>query len=113
MLDLGIEGRRAIVTGAGSGIGQAVALQLLGEGSRVTAVDINDRGLDPVREAVRLGRLAPGMTREQALITAGYPATHRTPVLEAPVWTYWHDRLTSYRVTWDGTGRIEHIATQP
>lgn len=45
------EGRRAIVTGAGSGIGQAVALQLLREGARVTAVDINDRGLDPVREA--------------------------------------------------------------
>jgi len=68
---------------------------------------------DAVREAVRLGRLTPGMTREQAIIAAGYPASHRTPVLEAPVWTYWHDRLTSYRVTWDGTGRIQHIATQP
>lgn len=45
------EGRRAIVTGAGSGIGQAVALELLSRGARVTGVDINDRGLDPVREA--------------------------------------------------------------
>ncbi len=43
--------RRAIVTGAGSGIGQAVALHLLREGARVTGVDINDRGLDPVRKA--------------------------------------------------------------
>jgi hypothetical protein len=68
---------------------------------------------DPVREAIRLGRLAPGMTREQALVAAGYPATHRTPILEAPVWTYWRDRMTSYRVTWDGTGRIQHIASQP
>jgi NAD(P)-dependent dehydrogenase (short-subunit alcohol dehydrogenase family) len=45
------EGRRAIVTGAGSGIGQATALQLLREGARVTGVDINDAGLDPVRAA--------------------------------------------------------------
>ena len=44
-------GRRAIVTGAGSGIGQQVALQLLEAGARVTGVDINDAGLDPVREA--------------------------------------------------------------
>jgi D-sorbitol dehydrogenase (acceptor) len=48
---MSFDGRRAIVTGAGSGIGQAVALQLLREGARVTAVDINGGGLEPVREA--------------------------------------------------------------
>ncbi len=48
---MSFQDRHAIVTGAGSGIGQAVALQLLGEGARVTAVDINDGALDPVREA--------------------------------------------------------------
>ena len=48
---MSFEGLRAIVTGAGSGIGQAVALQLIREGARVTGVDINDRGLDPVRDA--------------------------------------------------------------
>ena len=48
---MSFEGRRAIVTGAGSGIGQEVALQLLAAGARVTGVDINDRGMDPIREA--------------------------------------------------------------
>jgi NAD(P)-dependent dehydrogenase (short-subunit alcohol dehydrogenase family) len=48
---MSFQGRHAIVTGAGSGIGQAVALHLLGEGARVTAIDINAAGLDPVRDA--------------------------------------------------------------
>ena len=65
---------------------------------------------DPIREAIRLGRVTHGMTREQALIAGGYPATHRTPVLSAPEWTYWTDRLNSYQVVWDGEGRISAIA---
>jgi NAD(P)-dependent dehydrogenase (short-subunit alcohol dehydrogenase family) len=48
---MSFEGRHAIVTGAGSGIGQAVAQQLLGAGARVTAVDINEAGLAPVVDA--------------------------------------------------------------
>jgi NAD(P)-dependent dehydrogenase (short-subunit alcohol dehydrogenase family) len=48
---MSFEGRHAIVTGAGSGIGQAVALQLLDAGARVTAVDINEAGLAPASAA--------------------------------------------------------------
>ena len=44
-------GRLAVVTGAASGIGQAVARRLLAEGARVIAVDINEAGLAPVVEA--------------------------------------------------------------
>lgn len=42
------EGRRAVVTGAASGIGQAVVRRLLAEGASVVAVDINAAGLEPV-----------------------------------------------------------------
>jgi NAD(P)-dependent dehydrogenase (short-subunit alcohol dehydrogenase family) len=42
---VGGEGRRAVVTGAASGIGQAVALRLLREGVKVIAVDRNEAGL--------------------------------------------------------------------
>ena len=68
---------------------------------------------DWIREAIRVGRLTQGMTREQAIIAAGYPATHRTPILEAPVWTYWNDRQTRYQVSWDAEGRIREIALGP
>ena len=44
-------GRLAVVTGAASGIGQAVARRLLAEGADVVAVDINEAGLDAVAEA--------------------------------------------------------------
>lgn len=42
------EGKRAVVTGAASGIGQSVVLRLLKEGASVLAVDINEAGLAPV-----------------------------------------------------------------
>jgi NAD(P)-dependent dehydrogenase (short-subunit alcohol dehydrogenase family) len=39
------QGRVAVVTGAGSGIGQAVALRLAGEGAAVVGCDVNQAGI--------------------------------------------------------------------
>jgi NAD(P)-dependent dehydrogenase (short-subunit alcohol dehydrogenase family) len=44
-------GRLAVVTGAASGIGEAVARRLLAEGARVLAVDIDEAGLAPLAGA--------------------------------------------------------------
>ena len=38
-------GRRVLITGAGSGIGQACALRILEEGGRVAAADVSEAGL--------------------------------------------------------------------
>ncbi|MGX5694820.1 SDR family NAD(P)-dependent oxidoreductase [Agromyces soli] len=46
------EGRRVLVTGAGSGIGQATVLRMLEEGGRVAAADVSEAGLaDTVAKA--------------------------------------------------------------
>ncbi|OJZ75528.1 short-chain dehydrogenase [Mycobacterium paraffinicum] len=56
-----LEGKRVLVTGAGSGIGQATALRLLDEGATVVASDVAEAGLDATRSradaAATAGRL--------------------------------------------------------
>ncbi|MDH6125536.1 SDR family NAD(P)-dependent oxidoreductase [Kitasatospora sp. GP82] len=44
------EGRRALITGAGSGIGQATARRMLQEGGTVVAADVAESGLTATRE---------------------------------------------------------------
>ena len=54
-MDLAIEGRRALVTGASRGLGRAIALELAGEGADVIAVA---RNLERLNELAAAG--APG-----------------------------------------------------
>src|SRR5581483_6058724 len=45
-------GKRALVTGAASGIGRAAALRFAEEGARVALVDVDAHGLDDVRREI-------------------------------------------------------------
>jgi 2-hydroxycyclohexanecarboxyl-CoA dehydrogenase len=55
-MDLGLRDKVAVVTGAGSGIGQAIALRLAAEGARVVATDLRDDAAEAtVAEADRRG----------------------------------------------------------
>ncbi|MGW0817501.1 SDR family NAD(P)-dependent oxidoreductase [Streptomyces viridiviolaceus] len=53
------EGRRALVTGGGSGIGQATVLRILAEGGQVVAADVSEAGLKDTwaRAGADAGRL--------------------------------------------------------
>ncbi|MEK3764273.1 MULTISPECIES: glucose 1-dehydrogenase [unclassified Solibacillus] len=60
------EEKVVIVTGAGSGLGQAAALQLAKEGAKLVLVDINQAGLDDTKSKVQA--VAPKV--ETLLVTA-------------------------------------------
>jgi len=64
---------------------------------------------EKVRAAIHEGRVIPGMTREQVIIAVGYPPTHRTPILDAPVWNLWASRTNRYEVHFNSKGVVEKI----
>ena len=49
----GLEGKAALVTGAGSGIGQAIALELARQGTKVAAADIDAAGAEATAKQAR------------------------------------------------------------
>src|SRR5690625_6405575 len=54
-----LNGKVALVTGAGRGIGRAIALRLASDGADVAVVDLNDENTKAVAEEIRsLGRKA-------------------------------------------------------
>ena len=60
------EGKVIIVTGAGSGLGQAATLQIAKEGAKLVLVDLNQAGLDETKKKVH--EVAPNA--ETLLVTA-------------------------------------------
>ncbi|WP_069165325.1 SDR family NAD(P)-dependent oxidoreductase [Nocardia altamirensis] len=69
------DGRRVVVTGAGSGIGQGIALRLLDEGAQLVAADIDEPGLATTAEkagdaADRLRTVAVNVADQASVRTA-------------------------------------------
>jgi hypothetical protein len=62
-----------------------------------------------VREAVRVGKITPGMTKEQVIVSLGYPPAHQTPTLDAPQWKYWYTRVGTFLVVWDEKGQVRDV----
>jgi NAD(P)-dependent dehydrogenase (short-subunit alcohol dehydrogenase family) len=65
------QGKAALITGAGSGIGRAIALRLASEGADIAVVDVNEQGAQETAGMIReLGRAAVPFTCDIALVQA-------------------------------------------
>jgi len=62
-----------------------------------------------VQDAIHQGRVMVGMTREQAIISIGYPLTNENASLDAPVWRHWVSSSEEYQLLWGHDGRIREI----
>ncbi|MGI9333730.1 MAG: SDR family NAD(P)-dependent oxidoreductase [Gammaproteobacteria bacterium] len=77
-----LAGTRAVITGAGSGIGRATTLRFALEGADVLAVDMNG---ESVEQTVRLANNSPGRVVPKTcdITGAGAPAAVRAACLDA------------------------------
>lgn len=66
-----------------------------------------------VRDATRSGRVEVGMTKEQVIVSLGYPPTHSTPSIQDREWTYWYNRWVTYKVLFDDGGRVRDVIGSP
>lgn len=51
---------------------------------------------------VERGVVEPGMTRDEVIMTLGYPPANKTPSLDQPEWHYWKNRWDQYTVVFEG-----------
>lgn len=111
------QARRAVVTGAASGIGKAVAHRLLREGVAVIAADLNEAGLEPLMAAGAVpfvGNLATEQDRDR-LVEVGEGVHHLVnaagiirlrPILEFTVADIRDIYAINVEATWDLVSRI-------
>ena len=61
------------------------------------------------RQGVAAGRALVGMSREGVMTALGYPATHKTPTLEASTWVFWKNRFGTLAVDFDDAGKVKEV----
>lgn len=64
-----------------------------------------------IRRAIERSKLMPGMTREQVLMSVGYPVSSENPTLEAKTWRYWLSSFAEFQVVFDDQGQLKQVIT--
>jgi hypothetical protein len=64
-----------------------------------------------VRKAIETGRLVPGMTREQVVMSVGYPVSSENPHMDASIWRFWRSSFAEFQVVFGQDNRVREITT--
>jgi hypothetical protein len=62
-----------------------------------------------IQDAIAQGRLVLGMTREQVLMSVGYPVSSENHHLEDKTWRFWINSFQEFRVRFDDGGRVTDV----
>lgn len=65
-----------------------------------------------VREAILNRKVLRGMTREQVIMSLGYPSTSYTPDMTKPLWQYRY-RAGDFQVFWTDDGKVDLVFGPP
>jgi len=63
----------------------------------------------PVRDAIKSAKIARGMSKEQVIVSLGYPPAHVNSSLDASDWTYMYNRWGRYVVQFNDAGRVRDV----
>jgi hypothetical protein len=64
---------------------------------------------EEIQSAIREGKVAKGMTKEQVIVSVGYPLTSENASFDAPEWRMWVSSFGEYRIIWSENGRVKDI----
>ena len=62
-----------------------------------------------IQDAIAQGRIVRGMTREQVLMSVGYPVSSENHNLEDKTWRFWISSFQEFRVKFDADGRVADV----
>jgi len=66
-----------------------------------------------VRRAIDHGKVERGMTRDQVILSLGYPPADRTAALDGREWTYRYNRWVTYKVVFGDSGKVADVVGRP
>lgn len=66
-----------------------------------------------IQAAIHDGKVMVGMSREQAIVSVGYPLTSENPTLDASTWRMWRSSRGEYQLNFGADGRVATITGDP
>ena len=70
-----------------------------------TPIDLSQFTADE-REAIALGQVRKGMSRDAVLVAMGYPPVTGTPTLDSHTWKYWRNRWATFLIVFDDQWQV-------